>query len=43
MSDVDGDGCADLIYLDQDRVRYWINQSGNSFSPPRQIDYVPTG
>jgi RHS repeat-associated protein len=43
LSDVDGDGCADLIYLDQGRVIYWINQSGNAFSVPRVIDFVPTG
>lgn len=43
LSDVDGDGCADLIYLDQGRVRYWINQTGSGFSLPREINYVPTG
>ncbi|MEZ4684286.1 MAG: toxin TcdB middle/N-terminal domain-containing protein, partial [Caldilineaceae bacterium] len=43
LSDIDGDGCADLIYLDQSRVVYWINQSGNGFSAPHVIDYVPTG
>lgn len=43
VSDVDGDGCADLVYLDLDRVLYWINQSGNGFSDVRVVDYVPTG
>ncbi|MBC7575089.1 MAG: VCBS repeat-containing protein, partial [Herminiimonas sp.] len=43
LSDVDGDGCADLIYLDQGRVLYWINQSGNGFSAPHVIDFVPAG
>jgi RHS repeat-associated protein len=43
VSDVDGDGCADLIYLDLDRVLYWINQGGNGFAPGREIKYVPTG
>lgn len=43
LSDIDGDGCADLIYLDQARVLYWINQSGNGFSAPHEIDYVPAG
>lgn len=43
VSDVDGDGCADLIYLDQGRVIYWINQSGNAFSAPHVIDFVPAG
>lgn len=43
FSDVDGDGCADLIYLDEGRVSYWINQGGNSFSDLRTINFVPTG
>jgi RHS repeat-associated protein len=43
LTDIDGDGCADLIYLDQGRVLYWINQSGNRFSEVQEIDYVPTG
>jgi RHS repeat-associated protein len=43
LSDVDGDGCADLIYLDQGRVLYWLNHSGNGFSDAHTVDYVPTG
>ncbi len=43
LSDIDGDGCADLVYLDQGRVIYWLNQCGNGFSEPHVIDYVPTG
>jgi RHS repeat-associated protein len=43
LSDIDGDGCADLIYLDEGRVRYWINQGGNSFSAERVINFIPTG
>lgn len=43
LNDVDGDGCADLIYLDQDRVLFWINQAGNGFGARRAIEYVPTG
>lgn len=43
LSDIDGDGCADLIYLGQGRVVYWINQVGNAFSDVKVIDYVPTG
>ncbi len=42
LTDVDGDGCADVIYLDTNTVTYWINQSGTSFGDPRVIDYVPT-
>lgn len=43
LSDIDGDGCADLIYLAEDRVMYWINQAGSSFSDMREVRYVPTG
>ncbi len=41
LSDIDGDGCADLIYLDAGRVLYWVNQAGMSFSSAHVIDYVP--
>jgi len=41
VSDVNGDGVADIIYLDSDRLTYWVNQAGLSFSPPVNIDYVP--
>jgi RHS repeat-associated protein len=43
LTDIDGDGCADLIYLDAGRVLYWMNQSGNGFSAPHEIDFVPGG
>src|SRR5438132_4380109 len=43
LSDIDGDGCADLIYLDQGRVLIWINHAGGEFGEVRVIDYVPTG
>ena len=28
LSDIDGDGTADLLYVHFDRVYYWLNQSG---------------
>src|SRR5262249_50930031 len=43
VSDLDGDGCADLIYLDRGRVLYWINQAGNRFSDGHEVDYVRGG
>jgi RHS repeat-associated protein len=42
LSDVDGDGCADLLYLDGGRLRYWINQGGVGFGEEREIAYLPT-
>ena len=32
LVDLDGTGCADLVYVDVDRVHYWLNQSGNGWS-----------
>jgi RHS repeat-associated protein len=41
LQDIDGDGCADLVYLDRNRVCYWINQCGCGFSEMRSIDFLP--
>lgn len=41
LQDIDGDGCADVVYLDQGRLTYWINQTGTGFSEPRTIDFLP--
>ena len=41
VTDLNGDGCADLVYLDADRVTYWINQSGRAFGAPQRIENVP--
>jgi len=43
LADFDGDGCADLLYLDDDAVRWWANRAGAGFEPPRDIAHVPTG
>ncbi|HEX4813368.1 MAG TPA: toxin TcdB middle/N-terminal domain-containing protein [Nonomuraea sp.] len=43
LTDVDGDGCADVVYVRDGSVRLWINQSGNGFSSERRIDCLPTG
>jgi RHS repeat-associated protein len=48
LTDINGDGHADLVYVGFDRVHCWINQSGNSWSegfaihgtPPTQADSV---
>ena len=42
LGDVDGDGLADLVYVDGDRVRVWLNHSGNGWSPePIEIYGTP--
>lgn len=41
LGDVDGDGLADLIYVDDQRVTLWINQSGNGWSEGIEISGTP--
>lgn len=41
LQDIDGDGCADLIYLDTNRISYWINRCGCGFSEMRTIEFLP--
>jgi RHS repeat-associated protein len=41
LLDVDGDGCADLVYVDDDRVRVWCNCGGDRFEPEMTIGPVP--
>ena len=41
LGDVDGDGAADLIFIDDGSVTVWMNQSGNSFSEGIAIQGTP--
>ncbi len=41
VGDVDGDGAADLIFVDDGKIVLWINQSGNGWSDPIEIDGTP--
>jgi RHS repeat-associated protein len=41
LSDIDGDGVSDLLYVDFDRVYYWLNQSGTAWSQRFEIPFVP--
>jgi RHS repeat-associated protein len=41
VGDVDGDGLADIVYVDDTKVTLWINQSGNSWSKPIMIEGTP--
>jgi RHS repeat-associated protein len=41
IGDVDGDGLADISYIDDRKVTLWINQSGNGWSAPITIQGTP--
>jgi len=41
LVDMDGTGCADLVYVDFDCVYFWFNQSGNSWSEMQTIHGTP--
>jgi RHS repeat-associated protein len=41
LADLDGDGCADLAYLDHDRTVVWLNRCGNGFAPPVEVPVAP--
>jgi RHS repeat-associated protein len=41
IGDVDGDGLADIVYVDDTKVTLWINQSGNAWSDPIVIEGTP--
>jgi RHS repeat-associated protein len=41
LGDVDGDGLADLVYVEDTCVTLWINQSGNQWSTPIHIEGTP--
>ena len=42
VGDVDGDGAADIVYVDDGKVSLWINRSGNGFSDPIEIQGTPS-
>ena len=41
LADIDGSGTIDIVYLGRDTISFWINQAGNSWSPPRQLTNFP--
>lgn len=41
VGDVDGDGLADIVYVEDTKVTLWINQSGNGWSAPIFIRGTP--
>jgi hypothetical protein len=41
LADLDGSGCADLVYVDFNRIHFWFNQSGNGWSSQQTIEGTP--
>jgi RHS repeat-associated protein len=41
IGDVDGDGQADIVFVENNKVTLYINQSGNGFSKPVEIKGTP--
>lgn len=41
VGDVDGDGLADIVYVEDTKLTLWINQSGNRWSHPIEITGTP--
>lgn len=41
LVDLNGTGCADLVYVDFQRVHFWFNQSGNAWSERQTIVGTP--
>ena len=42
LADIDGTGSADLLYVGEDGVSAWFNQSGNAWSAPTAIAVFPS-
>ena len=41
IGDVNGDGCADVVYVGSNQVTVWINRCGNGFAHPVVVDGTP--
>ena len=41
LADIDGSGCTDIVYLEDDVAVVYTNESGNSWSEGRRIETLP--
>lgn len=41
LSDIDGSGTTDILYLAGHKTQFWLNQSGNRFAAPTEIKSFP--
>lgn len=39
LADIDGSGTADLVYLERDAARIWMNQSGNGYGAEQRVPF----
>ncbi len=42
LGDVDGDGLADVLHVEDDRVTLWLNRCGNGWSDPIVVEGTPS-
>lgn len=41
LGDVDGDGCADVVYVGHRSTTVWVNRAGGGFAPPVSVPGTP--
>ncbi|MCA9470209.1 MAG: VCBS repeat-containing protein, partial [Nitrospira sp.] len=41
FADIDGSGPSDMVYVESDQVKFWLNQSGNAWSQEQVIHGTP--
>jgi hypothetical protein len=41
LADLNGTGCADLVYVEARRVHFWFNRSGNGWSERQTLRGTP--
>jgi RHS repeat-associated protein len=42
LTDIDGSGVIDIIYLGRNKTQFWFNQSGNSWGDAQLLKHFPT-
>lgn len=42
LTDIDGSGTIDIIYLGRNKTQFWFNQSGNGWSDPHILEGFPS-
>ncbi len=41
LADIDGSGTSDILYIGRNKIRFWFNQSGNSYGKENVISNFP--